>query len=68
MTVRSMMFVSSRVVYRFRPSNSSELKDAIRLDLPCIQPDILHSAVAGLMTRLQCVILCGVGHVEHIML
>ncbi|GFU18905.1 hypothetical protein NPIL_110001 [Nephila pilipes] len=55
-------------VYQSRTSNLSELKDAIRLDLSCIQPDILLSAIARLMTRLQCVIPCGGGHEEHIML
>ncbi|GFT42831.1 hypothetical protein NPIL_658351 [Nephila pilipes] len=55
-------------VYRSRPSNLSELNDAIRLDLSCIPPEILHSAVVGLMTHFQCVIPCGGGHVKHIML
>lgn len=60
-------YLKSRV-YRSRPSNLSELKDAIRRELSCIQPDMLHSAVAGFVTRLQCVIPCGGGHVEHILL
>ncbi|GFU17559.1 uncharacterized protein NPIL_260071 [Nephila pilipes] len=60
-------YLKSRV-YQFRPSNLSELKDVIRRELSCIQPDILRSAVAGFVTRLKCVILCGGGHVEHILL
>ncbi|GFW66288.1 hypothetical protein TNCV_1711871 [Trichonephila clavipes] len=30
--------------------------------------DILHSAVAGFVIRLECVIPCGGGYVEHILL
>ncbi|GFT03918.1 hypothetical protein NPIL_149611 [Nephila pilipes] len=55
-------------VYRSRPSNLSELKDAIRRELSCMQPNILHSAFTGFVTRLQCVIPCGGGHVEHILI
>ncbi|GFT96702.1 uncharacterized protein NPIL_559101 [Nephila pilipes] len=55
-------------VFQSRPSNLSELKDAIRREVPRIKPDILHSAVAGFVTRLQCIIPCGGGHVEHILL
>ncbi|GFS68038.1 uncharacterized protein NPIL_207801, partial [Nephila pilipes] len=55
-------------VYRTRPSNLSELKDVIRRVLSCIQTVILHSAVAGFETRLQCVISIGGGHVEHVLL
>ena len=46
-------------VYRSRPSNLSELKDTICRELSCIEPDILHSVVAGFVIRLQCVILYG---------
>ncbi|GFU27058.1 uncharacterized protein NPIL_700171, partial [Nephila pilipes] len=55
-------YLKSRV-YQCPPSNLLELKDAIRRELSCIQPDILHSAIAGFATRLQCVISCGGGHV-----
>ncbi|GFY33764.1 uncharacterized protein TNCV_4594761 [Trichonephila clavipes] len=55
-------------VYQSHSSNLSELKDVIRQELSCIQRDILHSAVAGFVTPLQCVIPCGGGHVEHILL
>ncbi|GFT70733.1 uncharacterized protein NPIL_129001 [Nephila pilipes] len=60
-------YLKSRV-YLSRPFNLSELNDAIRRELSCIQPDILHSAVAGFVTRLRCVISCGGGYVEHILL
>ena len=59
-------YLKSRV-HRSRPSNLSELKDTIRRELSCIEPDILHSAVAGFVTHLQCIIPCGCGHVEHIL-
>ncbi|GFV12646.1 uncharacterized protein TNCV_1388421 [Trichonephila clavipes] len=55
------------LVYRSLPSNLSKLKDVIHRDLSCIQSEILHSAVAGYVKRLQCVIPCG-GHVKHILL
>lgn len=49
-------------VYRYGLSNLSELKIAIRHEASCIQPNILHSAVARYVTRLQCVFPCGGGH------
>lgn len=55
-------------VYQSRPSNLSELKDAVRRELSCMQADMLHSAVSGFVTRLQCVITYGGEHVEHILL
>ncbi|CAL1262369.1 unnamed protein product [Larinioides sclopetarius] len=60
-------YLKSRV-YRSRPYNLSELKDAIRRELSCIKPDIPDSAVAGFVTCLQSVITCGGGHVEHMLL
>ncbi|GFT14926.1 uncharacterized protein NPIL_330591 [Nephila pilipes] len=60
-------YLKSRV-YRYCPSNLSQLKDVIRGELSCIQPDILHSVVARFVTRLQCLIPCGGGHVEHVLL
>ncbi|GFT40397.1 uncharacterized protein NPIL_696081 [Nephila pilipes] len=51
------------LVYRFRTSSLSELEDAIRRELSCVQPDTLHSAVARFVTRLQCLIPCDGGHV-----
>ncbi|GFU23172.1 hypothetical protein TNCV_3516071 [Trichonephila clavipes] len=45
-----------------------ELKDAIHQELPCVHADILHSDVAGFVIRLGCVILCGGGYVEHMLL
>ncbi|GFX76827.1 hypothetical protein TNCV_1952681 [Trichonephila clavipes] len=49
------------------PSSLSELKDAIRREVSSIHPDMLHSAIAGLVTRLECLLPCGGGHVEHIL-
>ncbi|GFV84544.1 hypothetical protein TNCV_2481581 [Trichonephila clavipes] len=51
-----------------RPTNPSELKDAIHRELSCIQADIMHSAVPGVVTRLECALPCGGGYVEHILL
>ena len=48
------------------PSFLVELKDAIRDEFSCIQPEMLHAAVNGVITRLQTVI-CGVGgHIEQV--
>ncbi|GFV01309.1 hypothetical protein TNCV_3375431 [Trichonephila clavipes] len=41
-----------------------ELKDAIRREVSSIHPDMLHSAVAGFVTRLECLLPSGGGHVE----
>ncbi|GFT57179.1 uncharacterized protein TNCV_1691931 [Trichonephila clavipes] len=49
------------------PSSRSELKDAIRREVSSIHPDVLLSAVAGFVTRLECLLPCGGGHVEHIL-
>ncbi|GFW56892.1 uncharacterized protein TNCV_161221 [Trichonephila clavipes] len=54
-------------VYLSGPSSLSELKDAIRRQVSSIHPDMLHSAVAGFVTRLECLLPCGGGHVEHIL-
>ncbi|GFT22313.1 DUF4817 domain-containing protein [Trichonephila clavipes] len=59
-------YLKSRV-YLSRPSSLSELKDAIRREVSSIHPDMLHSAVAGFVTRLECLLPCGGGHVEHIL-
>ncbi|GFW14893.1 hypothetical protein TNCV_1563551 [Trichonephila clavipes] len=54
---------------RLCPSNLSELKDEVSLELTCIQQDILQFAVPGFVPRLQCVLPCdGGGHVELMML
>ncbi|GFX20449.1 uncharacterized protein TNCV_3488061 [Trichonephila clavipes] len=39
-------------VYLSGPSSLSELKDAIRREVSSLHPDMLHSAVAGFVTRL----------------
>ncbi|GFT29463.1 uncharacterized protein TNCV_2116661 [Trichonephila clavipes] len=59
-------YLKSRV-YLSGPSSLLELKDAIRREVSSIHPDMLHSAVAGFVTRLECLLLCGGGHVEHIL-
>ncbi|GFW72644.1 uncharacterized protein TNCV_3798721 [Trichonephila clavipes] len=59
-------YLKSRV-YLSGPSSLSELKDAIRREASSIHPDMLHSAVAGFVTRLECLLPCGGGHVEHIL-
>ncbi|GFV80905.1 DUF4817 domain-containing protein [Trichonephila clavipes] len=59
-------YLKSRV-YLSGPSRLPELKDAIRREVSSIHPDMLHSAVAGFVTRLDCLLPCGGGHVEHIL-
>ncbi|GFS68709.1 uncharacterized protein TNCV_1959131 [Trichonephila clavipes] len=59
-------YLKSRV-YLSGPSSLSELKDAIHREVSSIHPDMLHSAVAGFVTRLECLLPCGGGHVEHIL-
>ncbi|GFU68201.1 uncharacterized protein TNCV_39111 [Trichonephila clavipes] len=59
-------YLKSRV-YLSGPSSLSELKDTIRREVSSIHPDMLHSAVAGFVTRLECLLPCGGGHVEHIL-
>ncbi|GFY11421.1 DUF4817 domain-containing protein [Trichonephila clavipes] len=59
-------YLKSRV-YLSGPSSQSELKDAIHREVSSIHPDMLHSAVAGFVTRLECLLPCGGGHVEHIL-
>ncbi|GFW64094.1 DUF4817 domain-containing protein [Trichonephila clavipes] len=58
-------YLKSRV-YLSGPSSLSELKDAVRREVSSKHPDMLHSAVAGFVTRLECLLPCG-GHVEHIL-
>ncbi|GFX52948.1 hypothetical protein TNCV_3228161 [Trichonephila clavipes] len=48
-------------------SSLPELKDAIRREVSSIHPDMFHSAVGGFVTRLECLLPCGGGHVEHIL-
>ncbi|GFU54007.1 uncharacterized protein TNCV_246381 [Trichonephila clavipes] len=59
-------YLKSRV-YLSGPSSLSELKDAIRREVSSIHPDMLHSAVAGFVTHLECLLPCGGSHVEHIL-
>ncbi|GFT34868.1 DUF4817 domain-containing protein [Trichonephila clavipes] len=54
-------------VYLSGPSSLSELKDAIRREVSSIHPDMLHSDVDGFVTRLECLLPCGCGHVELIL-
>ncbi|GFU49437.1 uncharacterized protein TNCV_2308091 [Trichonephila clavipes] len=55
-------YLKSRV-YLSGPSSLSELKDAIRREVSSMHPDVLHSTVAGFVTRLECLLPCGGGHV-----
>ncbi|GFX81205.1 uncharacterized protein TNCV_1911971 [Trichonephila clavipes] len=59
-------YLKSRV-YLSGPSSLPELKDAIRREVSSIHPDMLHSAFAGFVTRLECLLPCGGGHVKHIL-
>ncbi|GFV39343.1 uncharacterized protein TNCV_1230451 [Trichonephila clavipes] len=59
-------YLKSRV-YVSGPSSLPELKDVIRREVSSIRPDMLHSAVAGYVTRLGCLLPCGGGHAEHIL-
>ncbi|GFV53387.1 DUF4817 domain-containing protein [Trichonephila clavipes] len=55
-------YLKSRV-YLSGPSSLSELKDAIRREVSSIHPNVLHSTVAGFVTRLECLLPCGGGQV-----
>ncbi len=46
----------------------TELKDSICREVSAIHSDMLHSAVMGVVSRLICVLPCGGGHVEHLLL
>ncbi|GFU14099.1 uncharacterized protein TNCV_2536481 [Trichonephila clavipes] len=59
-------YLKSRL-YLSSPSSLSVLKDVIRIEVSSIHPDMLHSTVAGFVTRLECLLPCGGGHVEHIL-
>ncbi|GFR33034.1 hypothetical protein TNCT_589131 [Trichonephila clavata] len=43
-------------VYSNSPSSLVELNDAIRNEFSCIQPEMLHVAVDGVITRLRFVV------------
>ena len=43
-----------------------ELEDAIRHELSCIQPEMLHAAVNGVTILLQTVICGDAGHTEQV--
>ncbi|GFY22163.1 DUF4817 domain-containing protein [Trichonephila clavipes] len=58
------VYLKSRV-YLSGPSSLSELKDAIRREVSSIHPDVLHSAVAGFVTHLACLLPYGGG--QHIL-
>ncbi|GFV29178.1 DUF4817 domain-containing protein [Trichonephila clavipes] len=54
-------------VYLSGPSSLSELKDAIRREVSSIHPDMLHSAVAGFVTRLKnSLVNVALYHIHHI--
>ena len=62
--VAKWMFICSGVrlsrVYRNSPSSLVKMKDTIRHEFSCIQLEILHAAVSGVIIPLQTVI-CGNG-------
>ncbi|GFX95054.1 hypothetical protein TNCV_3046861 [Trichonephila clavipes] len=62
-----LLVVGKSRVYPSGPSSLLELKDAIRKEVSSIHPDMLHSAVAGFVSRLEYLLPCGGGHVEHIL-
>ncbi|GFT86953.1 uncharacterized protein TNCV_301951 [Trichonephila clavipes] len=55
-------YLKSRV-YLSGPSSLSELKDAIRREVFSIHPDVALPTVAGFVTRLECLLPRGGGHV-----
>ncbi|GFV64761.1 uncharacterized protein TNCV_3275321 [Trichonephila clavipes] len=55
-------YLKSRV-YLSGPSSLSELKNDIRREVSSIDPDVLHSTVAGFVTHLECLLPCSGGHV-----
>ncbi|GFT36179.1 uncharacterized protein TNCV_4778161 [Trichonephila clavipes] len=59
-------YLKSRV-YLSGPSSLSELKDAIRGEVSSIYPSMLNSSIAGFVTRLECLLPCCGGHMEHIL-
>ncbi|GFU40521.1 uncharacterized protein TNCV_1208741 [Trichonephila clavipes] len=59
-------YLKSRV-YLSGPSSLRELKDVIRREVSSIHLDKLHSAVAGFVARLECLLPSGGGHVEDIL-
>ncbi|GFS65232.1 hypothetical protein TNCV_2450881 [Trichonephila clavipes] len=67
LTTITVAFGRPLIPYLSGPSSLSELKDAIRREVSSIHPDMLHSAVAGFVTRLECLLPCGGGHLEHIL-
>lgn len=60
-------YLKSRV-YRNSPNTLVELKTALRRTVTAIDSDMLHSAVMGVVTRLTCLLPCGGGNVEHLLL
>ncbi|GFV42456.1 DUF4817 domain-containing protein [Trichonephila clavipes] len=59
-------YLKSRV-YLSGTSSLSELNDVIHREVSSIHPDMLHSAVAGFVTRLEYLLPWAGGHVEHIL-
>ncbi|GFV73300.1 hypothetical protein TNCV_3309281 [Trichonephila clavipes] len=60
-------YLKSRVYLSGPLSPVGTQKDAIRREVSSIHPDMLHSAVAGFVTRLEYLLPCDGGHVEHIL-
>ena len=60
-------YLKSRV-YRDSSITLVELKNAIQLTVDAIDGDMLHSTVMGVVTSLFCLLPCGGGSVEHLLL
>ena len=60
-------YLKSRV-YRCSPTTLVELKNAIRLTVAGIDGDMLYSAVMDAVMPLTCLLSCGGGNVEHLIL
>ena len=56
------------LVYRSTPFTPTELKAAFQHIVSVIHPDMLYSAVTGVMTCFSCSLLYGGGHVEQFQL
>ncbi|PRD35605.1 UNVERIFIED_CONTAM: hypothetical protein NCL1_11054 [Trichonephila clavipes] len=53
-------------VNRNNPSSLVELKVAICHEFSCVQPEMLHAVVNGVITRFQTVICGDGGHIEQV--
>ena len=61
-------YLKSLVYQSPSPSTLTELKDAIQQMVSEIHPEMLCSAVTGVVTRFTCFTQCGRNHVEQLQL